>query len=98
MTCRSVNLAKSGPIRQFLNLYRQGRPRTLAECARGKRLATEEGLFDNVVCAIRNSFYNYIKHAISKEISNKRLAEAFVSEMENIIATMGIKNIYNNIM
>jgi hypothetical protein len=87
-------MAKTGPIRTFLNDYGNNIPSTLADCAKkskSKKMTLREmNLLDNVSRAIKEAYYEFARPKLDETITNGELSVLFVEEMDKLIAAMDI--------
>ena len=84
MTTYEMNMAKSGPIRAFLNRYRNGELTNLIQCSEGKPI---QRFLSGVINAIANA-HNQSNRQISQNVTDRKLAQTFNEEMSRLIGQM----------
>ncbi len=89
MTTSEVNLAKTGPIRSFLDKYVESEPSTLADCAAGTKL---DEFLPGVGSALVITYHDLVRSELEESLDGSDLGCAFIDEMDNLIRAMGLQD------
>lgn len=90
VTTRSVNMAKMGAMKAFLNRAHNDRLRTkpLDECFAAKW--RDDGTCANVCNVIVETYEDFVEAKVWEAVDNQQLAEALVDNMCEVIDKMAI--------